>query len=726
MDKYYKWKVLLILVLVSFSLWSAYPPKEKINLGLDLQGGMQLLLQVELDKVPEEAREDATERVVEIIRNRIDEFGVSEPVISQQGNNQVVVQLPGVTDRKRAKEVIGRTAHLEFRMASDNEDLISKAEGGEVLPDFELKEMKQSVGLGTQSILLNKEAVLTGDRLTNASVGFDQYGQAIVQLQFDKEGGKIFDSVTFQNIGKQLAIVLDGVVHSAPVIRDRIPNGQAQISGSFTPAEAGDLALVLRAGALPAPVTVIEERTVGPTLGRDSIQKGLKAGIIGALLVFVFMPIYYMRSGLIGALGLVIYGILLVGGLTAVKATLTLPGIAGFILSIGMAVDANVLINERIREELKTGKGTRAAISAGYHRAWSAIMDSNVTTLVTSMILFMFGTGPVQGFAVTLSIGILASMFSSIFVTRVIFDFVTKRFPSMKLKMNQLFTETKIPFMKGRFFAYGFSVLTLAVGIFSFVMRGDGNYGVEFTGGTTVQLAFAQPIEMSAMRQELDRQGIPNATLQQYGDTAENQYLIKTQKVDTNKIEDVAAAVGGENRYEVLKVDEIGPTVSVELSKKALQALLFASLGILLYLAYRFEWKFAVAAVIAIFHDTLFTFGIYALSGREVNVSVVAAILTVMGFSVNDTIVTFDRIRDNRKSMRRVPFNQVVEASINQMLSRTVLTTVTSLLAVVALFVFGGSAINDFAFILLIGFIVGTYSSVFVATALVVDWKARR
>jgi len=283
MDKYYKWKVLLIIAAVVFSIWKAYPPQEKINLGLDLQGGMQLLLEVEVDKVPAEVREDATDRVVEIIRNRIDEFGVREPTISKQGSRHVVVQLPGVTDRVRAKEIVGKTAHLEFKLVSEDPELLKKAEAATVPEGYEYKEIKDAGR--SEFFLLTKDAALTGDHLTNASIGFDQYGQSIVELQFDKEGAKSFDQLTFQNIGKRLAIVLDGVVHSAPVIRDRIPNGQAQISGNFTAEEAADLSLVLRAGALPAPVKIAEERTVGPSLGRDSIERGIKAGAVGTLLV---------------------------------------------------------------------------------------------------------------------------------------------------------------------------------------------------------------------------------------------------------------------------------------------------------------------------------------------------------------------------------------------------------------------------------------------------------
>ncbi|MBP9866383.1 MAG: protein translocase subunit SecD, partial [Candidatus Omnitrophica bacterium] len=357
MDRKFKWKVLLIIAVSAFCFWKSFPPQENIKLGLDLRGGMQLLLKVDLTKIPEEGREDASERVVEIIRNRIDELGVTEPVITRQGKEQVVVQLPGVTDRERAKEIVGKTAHLEFKMVSEDSALLTQAQGGTIPEGYEYKEMKD--GLGMRKVLVEAEPALTGEHLTTASIGFDQYGQAIVQLQFDDKGAKLFDQATLKNIGRQMAIVLDGKIHSAPVIRDRIPNGQAQISGGFTPDEASDLALVLRAGSLPAPVEIIEERTVGPSLGHDSITKGIKAGLMGTLLVVLFMPGYYLLAGLVADIGLAIYCLVTIGALAALGASLTLPGIAGFILSIGMAVDANVLIFERIREEIAAGKTPR-------------------------------------------------------------------------------------------------------------------------------------------------------------------------------------------------------------------------------------------------------------------------------------------------------------------------------------------------------------------------------
>ncbi len=721
MNKYFKWKVLLIIVIVAACIWRAYPLDQKINLGLDLQGGMQMLLQIETDKVPAEHRQDASERVVEIIRNRIDEFGVREPVITKQGKDQVVVQLPGVTDRERAKEIVGKTAHLEFKLVSENADALKNAQEGKPTEGFDYAESKNSKGANT-NLLLESKSLLTGDHLTNASVGFDQYGQAIVQLQFDKEGAKIFDQITFQNTGKQLAIVLDGKVHSAPVIRDRIPNGQAQISGNFTSAEASDLALVLRAGALPAPVHVIEERTVGPTLGRDSVQKGVRAGLIGTGLVFIFMPIYYLLAGVIANVGLMVYVIMVIGSLAFLQSSLTLPGIAGFILSIGMAVDANILISERIREEREAGKPPRAAISAGYHRAFAAILDSNVTAFITAIILLIFGTGPIKGFAITLGLGQIASMFSSLTVTRVIFDFLTAKNPNLNLNMMKFMGTTNIRFLKGRFWAYGFSALTLIIGISSFYLRGADTYGVEFTGGSLIQIAFKNPMNPGELRKALQGHGIDESSIQSYGDASQNRVMIKTRKSSVEDIKKVAEKIAGKD-FEIEKVDQVGPSVSGDLKSKALWAIFWSCIGILVYLGMRFEWRFSLAAVVALLHDTLFTFGIYALSGREINLPTVAALLTVMGYSVNDTIVIFDRVRENMKTVRRKTFAEIVELSINQMVGRTMLTSLNVMFGAIALFFFGGGAINDFAFILCIGFAVGIYSTVFVASALLVDWS---
>lgn len=373
-------------------------------------------------------KKNAVDQALETIRNRIDQFGVSEPDIRIQGERRILIQLPGVKDTQRAKDLIGKTALLEFKLVDETHDISSALKGlpppGSEILYQEVKDPDTKRIINKSPFLIKKRAALTGEYLKDARVGFDnRKGYSIVNLEFDNKGARLFAQVTEENIGKRLAIVLDNKVHSAPVINERIPGGRAQISGQFSPDEAHDLAIVLRAGALPAPVNILEERTVGPSLGADSIHKGLQSMIIGGILVVLFMVVYYKGSGIVANVALLLNIILISGGLAAFGATLTLPGIAGIILTIGMAVDANVIIFERIREELIIGRTPHAALDAGYDRATLTILDANVTTLIAALVLFQFGTGPVKGFAVTLSLGVISSLFTALIVTRLIFDY---------------------------------------------------------------------------------------------------------------------------------------------------------------------------------------------------------------------------------------------------------------------------------------------------------------
>ena len=496
--------VVYILPTFSPGMW----PHKKINLGLDLQGGMHLVLEVDtekavestLDRIQEEMRNlmrqanvryTALERIpgnkiavavsgqreieafqrildeefpglraaarsatgdtlemtldlpdreaadikrmavsqaLETIRNRIDQFGVSEPDIMRQGEERILIQLPGVEDTQRAKSLIGKTAQLEFKLLDETGD-VAAAERGQIPPGSELLYQVRTDAETHRTVktpyLVQKRSLLTGAYLTDARVQIDsQYNEPYVSINFDRKGGRIFERITSENVKKRLAIVLDDRVYSAPVIQERISGGEARITGNFTTQEARDLAIVLRAGALPAPVDILEERTVGPSLGHDSISKGLTSMVVGGLLVVLFMLVYYKASGLIADLALVLNILLIAGGLAGFGATLTLPGIAGIILTIGMAVDANVLIFERIREELHVGKTPYAAVSAGFDRASLTILDANVTTLIAALVLFQFGTGPIKGFAVTLSLGVLSSLFTALVVSRLIFDYL--------------------------------------------------------------------------------------------------------------------------------------------------------------------------------------------------------------------------------------------------------------------------------------------------------------
>ena len=369
----------------------------------------------------------AVDQALETIRNRIDQFGVAEPDIRRQGENRMLIQLPGIKDTDRAKDLIGRTALLEFKLVDDTQSVNAAVQGSIPAGREILYRVDEDAETGKKTkvpLLLKKRTLLTGAHLTNARVDFDQFNIPFVSINFDKKGARVFERITGDNVNKRLAIVLDDTVASAPVIQEKIAGGQARITGNFTLDEAKDLAIVLRAGALPAPVNILEERTVGPSLGADSIQKGLISMCIGGILVILFMVVYYKGAGVIADLALTLNIILIAGGLAGFNATLTLPGIAGIILTIGMAVDANVIIFERIREELTLGRTPRAAIDAGYDRATLTILDANVTTLIAAVVLFQFGTGAIKGFAVTLSLGVIASLFTSLVMSRLIFDYI--------------------------------------------------------------------------------------------------------------------------------------------------------------------------------------------------------------------------------------------------------------------------------------------------------------
>lgn len=738
MNKGQQWKLVGIVAIVIASLWIIWPPftikdkdgsvaqKGKINLGLDLQGGMHVVLKVDTSKVPAEARKDAVERAMEIIRNRVDQFGVGEMAIQRQGKDNIIIQLPGVTDRERALEIIGKTAHLEFRLVSDNTEDLKKAINNEPVEGYELKYM-EGERAGSEPLLIAKTASLTGDLLVNAKTEFSSrgFGEPYVSLTLNAKGAQIFANVTATNVGKRLAIVLDGKVVSAPVIREAIPSGQAQISGNFTVEQANDLSVILRAGALPAPVIVEEERTVGPLLGADSIRSGLKAAAIGTALVVVFMIFYYRLAGLVAVFALGLNLLLILACLALFKGTLTLPGIAGLILTLGMSVDANVLIYERMREEMALGKSMRASIAAGYHRALSAIVDSNLTTIIAAALIFKFGTGPIRGFAVTLTIGLLANLFTAVTCTKVIFEVMCDQFNLAKLKFMHLFSrQTNIDFIGKRKICYIVSALFIIIGLALFIMRGDKNYGVDFSGGTLQQYMFDKPVKMDDIRKVLKNIGYGNASIQQYGNPKE--VIVRTQ-------EDIATKLSGafrenlkDNSFQVLRVETVGPAVGKNLRQNALISLMLGLAGIAIYVMFRFDLKYGIAGVIALIHDVLFAVGAMALTHRQFDLTIVAALLTIAGYSINDTVVIYDRIRENLRIVKKGSFNEIVNLSINQMLGRTILTTGVTMLAVMALLVFGGAVLNNFSFCIFVGFFVGVYSTIYIASPLVISWHQAR
>ncbi|MBI2104954.1 MAG: protein translocase subunit SecD [Candidatus Omnitrophica bacterium] len=721
----FRWRVPLVLAVVAFAAWHAFPLSTRINLGLDLQGGMHLVLKVDTAQVPPESRtQDITGVALEIVRNRIDQFGVREPLIQRQGTDHILVQLPGITDRERALKLIGQTALLKFQLVAESPRLLDQALDGQAPAGFELSEDEA----GTP-YLLETDGALTGGILSDAYVEAGELGLPEVSFRLNREGARAFGRLTGANINRRLAIVLDGVVQSAPVIQSRITDA-GRITGQFTREEAHDLAIVLRAGALPAPIVVEEERTVGPSLGRDSIRAGVTATAVGGVFIVAFMAGYYLLAGLVAVGALVLNVLLILGGLGYFQATLTLPGIAGMILTLGMAVDANVLIYERIREELRAGRPLALAIDAGYEKAFSAILDSNVTTLIAAVFLYWFGTGPIRGFATTLSIGILASMFTAIFVTRIVFDFLLGLGRLSRLPMLHLIGQTRFDFISKRRLCYAASFLVVAVGVASFVMRGNERYGLDFTGGLLQEYRMDQPAAADAVRATLGKVGLGDAVIQQFGSPTE--WLIRTPDDTDAEIEQTTSltreALGSDfqlaDMKQPIRLERVGPTVGKILQQKAWLAIGWSLLGIMLYVAVRFKhFDFGAAGVIALIHDVVVAAGALCLLGRSIDFITVAALMTIAGFSINDTIVIYDRVRENARTHRKLALAELINLSVNETLARTLLTSVTVIFEVLALYFFGGEVLRDFSLCLLVGFISGVYSTVYIASALVVTWR---
>ncbi|MBT8334272.1 MAG: protein translocase subunit SecD, partial [Deltaproteobacteria bacterium] len=545
--------------------------------------------------------------------------------------------------------------------------------------------------------------------------------------------GKVFATITEKSVGRRMAIVLDGVVKSAPVIRERILGGSAQISGSFTHEEASDLAIVLRVGALPAPVDVIQNMTVGSSLGKDSIQKGLISGLFGALMVLGFMIIYYRLPGIIANLALTLNILFLFAGLAVLNATLTLPGIAGIVLSIGMAVDANVLIFERMREEHALGKSVRLSVDSGFGKALLTIVDSQVTTLITAMALFLFGTGPIKGFAVTLSLGIIFNLFTALFCSRLIFDTLTSRQALKKLRFLQFVKKPAIDFMKVKKITFSLSGFLVLLGFIAFfqIARGSANLGVDFSGGSLLQYQAQQTFSMAEVRDAFNRNGMEGINLQEVEN--ENRLIVKVKQSEavvanlSEQVNQILDKELAEKSFVLESQSEIGSSISAVLRNKAIQAILISLAGVIIYLAFRFDLSFGLAAAIATFHDVLVVLGICWLLNVEITLLIVTALLTLAGYSLNDSVVVFDRIRENmRKTEHYRLTSSIINSSVNQVISRTVVTSLTSAMVLLSLFLFGGSVIHDFSFALLAGVLVGTYSSIFIASPLLTFWKRHK
>ncbi len=833
--------------------WAQFDRDRVINLGLDLQGGIHMVLGLEMDEMDEQRRQEFLDQGFEAeeiehqmqqaalqrIRMRIDEFEAREPVIQAMGANQIQVQLPGERDIERAQRLITRTAFLTFhRVSGANEtrnvlraiesafpdqfepyivrrgldggfhtvreehitqvrNVLEQArEEGGVIPDDKMVALSPSPNPWDEPLyqlyVLDREPLLTGEGLRLAMARPDPQSLERsweVLFQNDGEAARRFEQVTRQHIGEPMAIVLDGQVVSAPTIQSAI-GASGTITGNFTQEQAQDLAIALNSGTMPVPIREEFTGVVGASLGSDSVQRGVQSAFAGLALVMIFMIFYYRHTGLLANVALLLNALFVLACFAYFNFTLTLPGIAGLVLTVGMAVDANVLIYERIREELRNGKSLLSAVEGGYARAQITILDANVTTLIAAMVLLQFGTGPIEGFAIALSIGVVCSVFTALVVTRAIFDFLLRMgWLGNTLSMMSFFKpESRLDFLGRRKIAAVASAAAIIVGFSVFIYRGQDNFGVDFTSGSSmiVHLDSEESIEVGAVREALFALGFADPLVQEYGDQRageDNRFLIRLSEREQTAVlegdvdvpeeaapdeseaaaaeaaEDETAAAeavpdhledegfvrdtitsvvrgglgplaGGGDAVIFEQVEMVGAAIGEQLRRDAIWAVIYSLFFIIVYLWFRFQITFALGAVAALVHDVLLTLGLFALFGRQLNLPVVAALLTIIGYSLNDTIVIYDRIREDIRLYRGKGMSllEIMNLSVNQTLGRTLVTSTTTLFVLVVLFIFGGPVINDFAFALIAGVIVGTYSSIFVASPIVhylTVWQGR-
>ncbi|MEI8108314.1 MAG: protein translocase subunit SecD [Verrucomicrobiota bacterium] len=744
----------LTLLIASLCLTFAYPPFDqkdadgkrfgppgKIRLGIDLQGGTTFLIKLspppDSEGKTKEITRDMVDQAMEAIRKRVDGMGVSEPVITPQGVDRIMVQIPGIDIAKieDARNQLKQVAKLEFHLVhKDSRTLIPQIEAGTAAPPpgYEIVDYEMTRGdkSSKSKLLMKRKADLGGEHVTRAGAFFDSRGWG-VHLNFDSQGGNLFGDLTKQVFEEksQMAIVLDGKIQSAPgVEKGPIYGGSAEISGgSMAEKEARALASALQ-NPLQTPVVIESERSASSTLGADAIRSGVAAGVGGLVLVLLFVVIYYRVAGLVAVIGLVINIIILFGAMAMFGFVLTLPGIAGVILTIGLAVDANVLIYERLREELEAGKALPVAICAAYDKAFSVIFDANATTLITAVILFWQASGPIKGFAVTLILGIIASVFSAMVVTRMVFSWILRFNLVKRISMLHLISGQGINFMGRRKLWVGISLAAAIISTVSFISRYPHNLGIDFKGGDFLLLKYSAPVEIADVRAKLAPLNLPDLVIQKESDpTSKTEFISLRSPIDTaEQIEQTLFKEMPEAGFKEEAKDKVGNVVSGELLKSSLWALGLGMLGIFAYVTIRFEMSFAVGAVVALLHDIIITVGVFSIFGRELSLIMVGAILTIAGYSINDTIVVYDRIREGLKDGRKGSVQSIMNASINETLSRTLLVSGCTLLSVAALYFFGGPVLHDFAFSILIGVVVGTYSSIFIASPIVLWWSGQK
>jgi SecD/SecF fusion protein len=679
----------------------------------------------------------AVEQSIEIVRRRIDETGVVEALIARQGQNRVLVQLPGVEDPARVKELLGKTARMTFHLLDEG----ANPNAGTPPPPGVMYLSGERAGPGGQvdRYAVRRRVEVDGANLTDARAGQDsRNGEWVVNFTFDSVGTRRFADVTRQNVGRPFAIVLDDKVITAPNIREPIIGGRGQISGNFTARTANDLAVLLRAGALPAPLTVVEERTVGPELGADAIRAGVLSLAAGAAFVFLYMGFAYGLFGWFANIALLVNIMLMLSALSVLEATLTLPGIAGIVLTLGTALDANILINERIREEVKLGRTPVSALEAGFTKASGTIMDSNLTNLIAMGCLYAFGSGPVKGFAVTVAIGTIVQMWTATTLVRLFVSWwyrwkrpkelpVLEGGPGLLHRLARpLFRlvpdVTRIRFMRGARVGLIVSAVLSTASIVGAFYPGLEK-GIDFRGGITMEVRTPGPADLAQIRGAVGGLGLGDVGVQEFGSPDTVLVRLPVQDAEEGTQRAVSAVRGALEQVapgtRILRVEAVGNRVSNELFLGGMIALGLSFVAMLLYIWFRFEWQFAIAGIATLMLDTTKVVGFMVLTGIEFNLTTVAAILTIIGFNANDKVVVFDRMRENLRKYKQMPLRELVDLSINETLNRTLGTSVTLLLSAMPLALFGGDALSGFATLMMFGIVVGTSSSIFIAAPIV-------
>jgi SecD/SecF fusion protein len=739
-------RVLAVLLVIGAAgaIVATRPPR----LGLDLRGGTQIVLEAQ-DTPQRRADADAVDRTLEVLRRRVDQLGVAEPSLQRSGDRRIIVELPGVQDPKQAVAVIGRTAQLTFhpvlgiRAPREGDQTPGPDPEGE-RPEGDRDERGELVLPDEGGVRLRlDQAALTGEGVRDAQAVLQTQELAtewMVQVSFAGDAGQEWADLTgeaaCQPVGdprRRVAIVLDRDVISSPAVDPDvecgvgITGGTTVITGRFTEREAKDLALLIRAGALPVPVEIVEQRTVGPSLGSAAIRASVEAALIGAALTILYMVVFYRLLGGLAAVALVVYGVLSFAVLLLIGATLTLPGVAGFVLAIGMAVDANVLVFERIKEEHAAGQRMGSAVARGFKRAWSAIADSNATTILAAALLFFLASGAVRGFGITVTIGVAVSMFTALVVTRILVELAIRpaavRTHPALLGMEvgagfRRWLEDRSPNLLGRskaWFAVSGTALVLAV--VGLATQGL-NLGLDFRGGRLLEYQTARPADLDRLREELAARGLSRALVQESGAGNVSVRTGPLTPAEERRVEEAVVASAGS--AEEVRDEFVGATISAELQRKALLALGLALAAQLVYLAVRFRWTYGTSAVVAMFHDVVILLGVFAWLGRDIDGVFVAALLTVIGYSINDSVVVFDRIREQRASRAREPLATVANDACLQTIPRTINTGLGALFILAGLYVLGGESLADFALALIVGILVGTYSSVFTAAPVAV------